>query len=456
MENYDRIIQKQREYFMLGKTKDIHFRMDALKRLKNIITAHEIELTNALKKDLNKNAFDSYMTEIGILLTEINFMMKHVKKWVKPRRVKSTIAQLGSKSIIYPEPYGVALIISPWNYPFQLAIAPLVGAIAAGNCAILKPSELTPTTSMLIGALIKKEFNEEYITVIQGGVEVSQALLNEKLDYIFFTGSVSVGKKVMEAAARNLTPVTLELGGKSPCIVHKDANLPLAAKRIAWGKFMNAGQTCVAPDYIYVHKDKEQEFLPLLVQAIKEIFTDNIFASGEFTKIISEKHLSRLLRFINKSNIFYGGKSDSSSLLLEPTILKDSTWEDEVMKEEIFGPILPILTYSNTEQIIEEINKRPKPLALYVFSESNSFQQEVINRISFGGGCTNDTVFHLSSPYLPFGGVGESGVGAYHGKGSFDTFTHEKSILKQTTKIDFPFRYPNQKYGLKLVKKFLK
>lgn len=456
MEDYSQLIQIQREYFLKGQTKSLDFRIKALHTLKDLIKSHEQELMDALKLDLNKSPFDAYITEIGILLEEIRFTIKHVKKWAKPRRVKSTLAQIGTKSMIYPEPYGVTLIISPWNYPFQLAIAPLIGAIAAGNCAILKPSELTPATSTLIGQLIAKAFPTEYITVVQGGVEISQVLLKEKVDYIFFTGSVAVGKAVMEAAAKNLTPVTLELGGKSPCIVHHDANLYLAAKRMAWGKFINAGQTCVAPDYVYIHQDVVQEFLPLLVEAIKDLYTENVFQSGEFTKIISEKHFDRLRNFIKDSNVYYGGKCEGSTRIIEPTILTKLSWVDDVMKDEIFGPILPILTYEDYSKMVNEINKRPKPLALYVFSESDQFQQTILDNISFGGGCINDTVYHLSSPYLPFGGVGESGVGAYHGKGSFDTFSHEKSILKQTTRIDLPFRYPNRKNGLKTIKRFIK
>jgi aldehyde dehydrogenase (NAD+) len=456
MQNYQELIVKQREFFSTGHTKSLDFRIQSLQKLKDLITSHEQELLTALKADLNKSEFDAYITEIGILLEEIRFTMKHLKKWAKPRKVKSSLAQIGSKSMIYPEPYGVVLIISPWNYPFQLAVAPLIGAIAAGNCAVLKPSELTLATSELLGKMISNAFPPEYITVIQGGVETSQALLKERWDYIFFTGSVSVGKIVMEAAAKYLTPVTLELGGKSPCIVHRDANLRLAAKRIAWGKFINAGQTCVAPDYVYIHREVEKQFLTLLEKAIKELYTENVFKSGEFTRIVSEKHYNRLTHFIERSSIYLGGQYDSSTFTIEPTVLKDVSWEDDVMQEEIFGPILPLLTYDDPTELIQEIQQRPKPLALYVFSEKESFQHTILENISFGGGCINDTVYHLSSPYLPFGGVGESRVGAYHGKGSFDTFSHEKSILKQTTAVDLPFRYQNRKNGLKLLKRLIK
>ncbi|MBD8067376.1 aldehyde dehydrogenase [Bacillus sp. PS06] len=457
MQNYQEVIHKQRQYFSQEHTKSIDFRLDALEKLRHLIRSNEEELMKALKTDLNKSNFDAYITEIGILLEEVRFTIKHLKKWAKPRSVKSSLAQIGSRSFIYPEPYGVALIIAPWNYPLQLALAPVIGAIAAGNCVILKPSELTPKTSELISKLISHTFPEDYITVIQGGVDTSQALLNEKFDYIFFTGSVPVGKVIMEAAAKHLTPVTLELGGKSPCIVHKDANLKLAAKRIAWGKFLNAGQTCVAPDYLFVHNEIKTEFLEHLTSAIREMYGEAVLESGSrFTRIISERHFDRLTPFLTNGRIVSGGQYNRSALMIEPTVLESITWNDEVMKDEIFGPILPVLGYDDLQTMIEEVNQRPKPLALYLFSESVEIQQRILGSISFGGGCINDTVYHLSSPYLPFGGVGESGIGAYHGKGSFDVFSHEKSILKQTTRFDLPFRYPNTKDGLKKIKKFIK
>ncbi|WP_370223704.1 aldehyde dehydrogenase [Cytobacillus sp.] len=456
MENYADLIQKQRNFFTQGKTKDVTFRMEALGKLRSVIKQHEQELMDALKADLNKSEFDAYLTEIGILLEEIRFTLKHLKKWAKPRKVKSSIAQLGSKSYIYPEPYGVALIIAPWNYPFQLAIAPLIGAIAAGNCAILKPSELTPQTSALLSKMISNHFPQEYISVVEGDAETSTALLNEKVDYIFFTGSVPVGKIIMEAASRHLTPITLELGGKSPCIVHEDANLKLAAKRIAWGKYINAGQTCVAPDYIYVQCSIKEEFLNELKQAIQELYGKHPIASGQFTRIVSERHFSRLTKFLTSGITVHGGGHDLHSLSIEPTVLDNITWADEVMQDEIFGPILPVLEYDNLSGMIAEVTARPKSLALYIFTESEGVQNQILSSISFGGGCINDTVYHLSSPYLPFGGVGESGIGAYHGKGSFDVFSHEKSILKQTTRFDLPFRYPTTKDALKKVKLFIK
>lgn len=456
MEHYSKLIQKQREFFFQGKSKDVSYRVKALEKLKTMIKDHEKELMQALKQDLNKSEFDAYLTEIGILLEEIRFTLKHVENWAKPRKVKSSLTTVGAKGYIYPEPYGVALIISPWNYPFQLAIAPLIGAIAAGNCAIIKPSELTPATSALLAKIIQKTFPEEYIAVVVGGVETSQALLKEKFDYIFFTGSVPVGKIIMEAASKHLTPVTLELGGKSPCIIHKDANLKLAAKRIAWGKFINSGQTCIAPDYLFVHSEVKSEFLQNFKEAVEEIYGKNVIESQKMTRIVSERHFERLAFFLKNGSIYFGGGHDVSKLTIEPTVLTDITWDDEVMQDEIFGPILPVLEYTDLQGIIHQVNERPKPLALYLFSESKQIEETILNQISFGGGCVNDTVYHLSTPHLPFGGVGESGIGAYHGKGSFDVFSHEKSILKQTTKFDLPFRYPNTKDALKKIKLLIK
>jgi aldehyde dehydrogenase (NAD+) len=456
MGNYPVLIQKQREFFMQGKTKSLSFRIERLNQLRNLIKSNEKVLMDALKQDLNKSEFDSFISEIGIVLEEIRFTINNLKNWAKPRRVKTSLTGLGSKNYIYPEPYGVALIIAPWNYPFQLAIAPLIGAMAAGNCAVIKPSELTPRTSITLKNIINENFPNDYISVVEGGVETSTALLKEKFDYIFFTGSVPVGRIIMEAASKHLTPVTLELGGKSPCIVHEDANLKLAAKRIAWGKYINAGQTCVAPDYLYVHKRVKDEFLRLFKESISELYGVEPIQRGDFTRIVSERHLQRLTTFLKNGTIYYGGKHDLNKLMLEPTVLVDVSWEDEVMQDEIFGPILPVLEFEDLSSMISKINSRPKPLALYTFSSSQDVQNYILDNVSFGGGCINDTVFHLSSPYLPFGGVGESGIGAYHGKGSFDVFSHEKSILKQTTLFDLPFRYPNTKNALKKIKWFIK
>lgn len=456
MENYDSLILKQKAFFRSGATKELSYRIQALEKLREAIRKNEQSLFHTLKEDLNKSEFEAYATEIGVVLEEIRFILKHINDWVKPEKVKTPVSHIGSTSYIYSDPYGVVLIIAPWNYPFQLAIAPLIGAIAAGNCAILKPSELTPKTSELLRKMITDLFPEEYITVVEGGVEASQALLAEDVDYIFFTGSVPVGKVIMEAAAKNLTPVTLELGGKSPCIVHHDANVKLAAKRIAWGKFINAGQTCVAPDYLYVHESIRDEFLQEIQLVTHELYGAKALENPEYTRIVSKRHFDRLLTFLNNGDMFMGGGSNEETLTIEPTVLTEITWNDPIMQDEIFGPILPVLPYRELSEVIDGIHKHPNPLALYLFSENESIQQEVLQQISFGGGCINDTVYHLASPYLPFGGVGSSGIGTYHGKGSFDTFSHRKSVLKQTTKFDLPFRYPNVKDGLKKLKWFLK
>lgn len=457
MDNYHSLVNKQRLFFLTGITKDVAFRLEALQKLRNGILSHEKELMVALKADLNKSEFEAYSTEIGMELKEIRFTLSNLRSWVKPKKINTPISHFGSTSFIYAEPYGVALIISPWNYPFQLAIAPLVGAIAAGNCAILKPSELTPRTSEVLGKLIKGIFPEEYISVVQGGVETSKALLDEKFDYIFFTGSVPIGKIIMKSASKNLTPVTLELGGKSPCIVHEDANIKLAAKRIAWGKFMNAGQTCVAPDYLYLHQNIRNKFLIHFSEAIKDLYGERPLNNPNYTRIVSKIHFNRLQSFLNNGEIIIGGATNEEGLTIEPTVLTNITWDDPVMQDEIFGPILPVLEYGHLSDVSEGIhNHHPNPLALYLFSENDNVQQEVLNSISFGGGCINDTVYHMVSPYLPFGGVGSSGIGSYHGKGSFDTFSHQKSVLKQTTLFDIPVRYPNVKDRLKKIKFLLK
>ncbi|MED4206365.1 aldehyde dehydrogenase [Neobacillus mesonae] len=456
MENYDTLISAQKSFFRTDKTKDITFRLNALQTLRNAIKKHEDELTAALRADLNKSEFEAYSTEIGFVLEELRYTISHLQSWVRPEKVKTPLTHIGSNSYIYSEPYGVALIIAPWNYPFQLAIAPLIGAIAAGNCAVMKPSELTPKTSEVLEKLIRECFPKDFIAVVQGGVETSQALLNEKFDYIFFTGSVPVGKIIMEAAAKHLIPVTLELGGKSPCIVHQDANLKIAAKRIAWGKYTNAGQTCIAPDYLYLHKNVKEEFLQHLKAAIVELYGSEPLNNPNFTRIVSKRHFERLAAFLNNGEVFVGGKTNPEKLSIEPTVLTRISWDDPIMQDEIFGPILPVLEYSELSEVIEGIHEHPKPLSLYLFTENNSIQEKVLNSVSFGGGCVNDTVYHFASPHLPFGGVGPSGIGAYHGKGSFDTFSHKKSILKQTTRFDIPFRYPNVKNGLKKIKMFMK
>ncbi|OEF99900.1 aldehyde dehydrogenase [Vulcanibacillus modesticaldus] len=456
MDKIQNLVKKQKKYFETGKTKDLLFRINNLKKLKLGIKKHENRIIEALKEELNKSAFESYTSEIGLVYEEINQAIKHLKKWVKPKKVKTPITHFGSSSYIYYEPYGLTLIISPWNYPFQLAIAPLVGAISAGNCAIIKPSELTPKVSQIIRELIEESFHEEYIAVVEGGVDESTALLQEKFDYIFFTGSVPVGKIVMEAAAKFLTPITLELGGKSPSIVHKDANLQLAAKRIVWGKYLNAGQTCIAPDYLMVHKNVKNKLIEYMKDYIKEFYGTDSANSENYARIVNERHFNRLVSYLQDGRILIGGRTDKDKLFIEPTIIDQINWDSSIMKEEIFGPLLPVMEYEDVYEVIKIVNEHPKPLALYFFSKDKHLQNEIIDKISFGGGCINDTVYHFASPHLPFGGVGNSGMGSYHGKSSFELFSHKKSILKQTTLFDLPFRYPTTKDALKKVKLFLK
>jgi len=456
MSDYGVRVQRMKDYFRTHRTKAVGFRLEALRMLGDAIRRHERSITEALGADLNKSEFEAFASEVGIVLKEISFVRKRLRSWAKPRKVRTPLTHIGSRSAIHSEPYGVVLIVAPWNFPFQLAIAPLVGAIAAGNCAVIKPSELTPHTSEAIAAMIRETFPEEYIAVVQGGADASQALLDTDVDYIFFTGGTSVGKVVMEAAARRLTPVTLELGGKSPCIVHEDARLDLAAKRIAWGKFMNAGQTCVAPDYVYVHQAVKEAFLLRLKEAIGQLYGASPLTSGSYTRIVSEKHFERLVRLLEDGRTAVGGDFDRDALMIEPTVLTDVTPGAAVMRDEIFGPILPILTYTDLDDVVTAVNDRPKPLALYVFTESEEVQRQVLAHTSFGGGCVNDTVYHFTSPYLPFGGVGPSGMGAYHGRSSFELFSHRKSVLRQTTRFDLPFRYPNLKNGLRVLRRFLK
>ncbi|MBV1817246.1 aldehyde dehydrogenase [Anaerosalibacter bizertensis] len=447
-------LKKQKEFFKSGKTKDIQFRIENLNKLKKNIEKNEQYIMEALKKDLGKSNFESYSTELGIVLIEISFIIKHLKKWAKPKKVKTPITNFKSSSYIYPEPYGNTLILSPWNYPFQLSIVPLIGSIAAGNTVILKPSSTSYYTSKIIEEIINENFDTGYIHVITG--ERGKKLLDENFDYIFYTGSVPVGKIVMKKASKYLTPVTLELGGKSPCIVDGKANLNLSAKRIVWGKFLNSGQTCVAPDYMFIHKNVKNEMINNIIYYIKTFYGENPLYSEEYTKIINERQFNRLIKLLDNNKIIYGGDYDKDSLYISPTLMNNVNWDDPIMGEEIFGPILPILEYEELNEVIDIVNSHPKPLALYFFSNDKENAEKIINGISFGGGCINDTIMHLSSPYLPFGGVGTSGMGSYHGKKSFDTFTHYKSILEKSNIIDPNFRYPPYGNKLNIVKKFLK
>ncbi|PFP19658.1 aldehyde dehydrogenase family protein [Priestia megaterium] len=434
MNNYQELTKKQLSFFNSGKTKDVAFRIETLKKLRELVVRHEDDILKAVKADLNKPEIEAKRAEVGLVLSEIDFAVKNLAEWAAPKEVETPSTHAGAKSYIYQDPYGLALVIAPWNYPFQLAVSPVVGAIAAGNCVVLKPSELTPHTSSLLAKMFNENFPEEYLTVVEGEVETSTALLKENFDYIFFTGSTMVGKIVAEAAAKHLTPVTLELGGKSPTIVHEDANIEEAAKRIARGKFANAGQTCVAPDYILVQRNVKDELLANLKQVVTNTYGEDVSQNLDFPHVVSEKHFDRLNSFLTNGDIVFGGKTDHSRLFIEPTVLDNISWEDNVMQDEIFGPILPVIVYDEISEVIEAIVKRPKPLALYLFSEDEAVQDRILNSVSFGGGSINDTINHMTSHYLPFGGVGDSGMGAYHGKASFDTFSHAKSILKRSNK----------------------
>lgn len=450
------IVGRQKEYFLKGHTRSIEMRKNNLKKLYEGIQHFEEEIFQALKLDLNKSVHESFTTEVGYVLKEISFQLKHMSSWSKPKRVRTALTHFGSKGKVVPEPYGVTLIIAPWNYPFQLAIAPLVGALAAGNTIVLKPSELTPSVSKVLKRMLDELFPEELVAVVEGGVEESTSLLREPFDYIFFTGSVGVGKVVMEAAAKQLTPLTLELGGKSPCIVHKDAKIEVTARRIVWGKFLNAGQTCVAPDYMYVHSSVKEKLVEALRHEIIEQYSKEPLQNENYVRIVSERHFERLCRFLQDGQVVIGGNYKKDTLHIEPTVLADITWQDAVMEDEIFGPILPIIEYDNIEEVIGTIQQHPKPLALYVFSEDKEVQKKVTSNISYGGGCINDVVYHLATPYLPFGGVGSSGLGGYHGEESFRTFSHYKSILAQSTAFDMKIRYSSTKSALKFIRKLLK
>lgn len=447
---YESIFAKQKQFYQTGKTKQLKFRIDALKQLKRGIKYYEEELMQAMKRDFNKQKEDAYLTEIGYVYNDINHTLKNMKEWAETQNVKTPITHFGSKSVIHKEPYGVTLIIAPWNYPFNLAVSPLIGAISAGNTAVLKPSEHTPHVAQVINDIMALVYPHKYITTLEGGIETNQALLKLPFDYIFYTGSSHVGKIVMKEAAENLIPVTLELGGKSPAIVTGHANLKLAAKRIVWGKFSNAGQTCVAPDYIYVQESVKKEFLEHLKYYTHKFYHQD-YTDGEYMHIINDRHFDRVTSLI-EGNVVYGGNSDRSTLMIEPTIIDDAEFDHPAMQEEIFGPVLPVLSFENFDKAILDIRDMPDPLALYVFTDKNAESQKVISRVPFGGGAVNDAMYHLATPYLPFGGRGDSGMGKYHGKYSFDTFNHDKSILKQTTLFDIPFRYPNAKFVQKLIK----
>ncbi|MGH1394229.1 MAG: aldehyde dehydrogenase [Trichormus sp.] len=449
--NIPETLQKQKDFFDTGTTKNIDFRLTQLKKLKQLIKTHESAIIEALKADLNKSEFESYATELFII-REIDYAIKHLKNWTKPQKAPLPLKLIQYSAQIIPEPLGIVLIMGAWNYPFQLIIAPLVGAIASGNCAIIKPSELAPHTSNFFAEIISKYFESDYIAVVEGGIETSQELLRQKFDHIFFTGSPGVGKIVMAEAAKTLTPVTLELGGKSPCIVDTNINLEHTAKRIIWGKFINAGQTCVAPDYLLVNKAIKPDLVAALKTTIKEFYSENPANSPDYPRIINQKHFEHLAKLLNNGEIIIGGETKPEELYIAPTLIDQVSLTDPIMQTEIFGPILPIIEYTDIETAIALINSQPKPLALYLFTRNETLQKHILQNTSSGGVCINDIAMQFAVSSLPFGGVGNSGIGSYHGKASFDTFSHYKSVLKNSFWLDINWRYAPYKGKLSLLK----
>ena len=449
-------LEQQRAFFDTNRTIDIKFRKEALKKLRNAIKINEKKIIDALYNDLRKHEFEAYTNEISIVVNEISYHLKNLRCWSKNKRVRTNLANVFASNHISSDPHGVVLIMSPWNYPFQLLLNPLVGAISAGNCAILKPAEFAVHTSAVIADIISEIFPPEYISLFKGGKDVNQALLKEKFDYIFFTGSPVLGKIVMQAASEHLTPVTLELGGKNPCIVNDCANIEVSAKRIAWGKFLNNGQTCISPDYLLVHESVKNELITQLQKHIKAFYGSNPADSQSYGRIINKHHFDRLVKLINSSSVVFGGGYNADDLYIEPTILDKVSLSDAIMQEEIFGPLLPILEYKSVDEAMQIINSNQSPLAFYIFADKKSFINNIINKIKAGGICINDTVMNFVNHRLPFGGSGNSGMGQYHGKYSFDTFSRKRAILKQPTIIDIPLRYPPfSKWQLKFIKKIL-
>lgn len=454
-----KILEDMKTYYHKGETRSVDFRLKQLVILKKTIREYEDKIIEAVKIDLGRHQLESYAVEVGCLLDSITYIMKNLRKWSKDKKVNTPISLFKSKSYIRAEPYGVVYIIGPFNYPVNLCIEPLVGAMAAGNCSVVTPSEQTPTVSKVINKMLSEKFDPNYIRVIEGGKDTITQLISSPLDYIFFTGSVPVGRIIMEAASKNLIPVTLELGGKCPCIINKDAKIEVAAERIAWGKFFNAGQTCVAPDYLIVHEDIKDKFIDEFRKVIRRFYGDDIKASSDFARIVNIRHTNRLISIIEKDrkNIIFGGHYDLEQNYIEPTLIDNVNWDNESMADEIFGPILPIMYFRDMDDVISMLNSRAKPLALYIFSESKHVQQKVLNTTSSGGSCVNDVVNHFVNSRIPFGGVGNSGIGAYHGEMSFKVFSHMKSVLDRSTGLRMALNYPPytaKKFGI--IKRILK
>lgn len=437
----EEVLKKQRSFFDTGKTKKFEFRWKALNRLEIVIKKYEKEIAKALNKDLHKSTFESYMTETGILLSELRYVKQNLKNWMKEKKVQTSLSLFPAKSVEMVEPYGVVLIMAPWNYPVLLCFQPLIDAIAAGNCCIIKPSGDAKASFQIIKKIVQEAFLAEFVTVIKDGEEENKKLLEQKFDFIFFTGGKRIGKLVMEQAAKHLTPVVLELGGKSPCIVDESADLKLAAKRIVFGKFLNSGQTCVAPDYVLVQESVKEELISNMCRWIRKMYGREPLNHKNYPQIISMRHYERLMKLLKGEIVVTGGYGKKETLQIAPTILSETTWNAPIMQEEIFGPILPILEFKTIEEAIYQIKQKEKPLALYLFTKDSKRKKQVLSEVTFGGGCINDTIMHLATPYMGFGGVGESGMGSYHGKTGFDTFSHTKSILVGSKKIDIPIRY---------------
>ncbi len=454
----EKLLMKQRRFYNSGATLSVKFRIEQLKKLYNVIVKYEDEIIDALESDLGKSRYESFMCEIGLALSELSYMIDHVKKLSKKQRVHTPTAQFAANSYKIPMPYGNTLIMSPWNYPFLLTIEPLTDAIAAGNTAIVKPSAYSENTSNILRKIISECFCEEYVAAVTGGRKENSELLHQKFDFVFFTGSQGVGKEVLRSTAEHLTPSVLELGGKSPCIVDKSANVELSAKRIVFGKFLNCGQTCVAPDYILCERDIKEKLIEELKKQIKLQYGEKPLENKAYGKIINKKHYERLCGLIDREKVVFGGECQREKCRLAPTLMDNVTYADKVMQEEIFGPILPILTFDRFDEMLDELKDREKPLALYIFSSQKKNQNRVVRELSYGGGCINDVVIHLATSEMGFGGVGESGMGAYHGKEGFDAFSHYKSIVDKKTWIDLPIRYQPYKRGLyeKLLRIFLK
>ncbi|MBQ1956629.1 MAG: aldehyde dehydrogenase [Clostridia bacterium] len=455
--NIEQLLQTQREYFRTGETLPVSFRIKMLRKLYEAVKRREVDICNALKEDLGKSSTEAFMCEAGLALTEISYMIRHVKRFAAEKKVRTPLYQFASRSYTKASPYGNVLIMSPWNYPFLLTIEPLTDAIAAGNTAIVKPSAYSPSTSAIVAEIISECFEPRYVACVTGGRRENSELLNQKFDMIFFTGSTNVGKEVLRHAAENLTPAVLELGGKSPCIVDETAKLPLAARRIVFGKFLNCGQTCVAPDYVLCHESVRDELISQMKREITRQFGESPINNSDYGNIINEKHFDRLISLIDPKKVACGGINCREKLKIAPTLMSGVTWDDAVMGEEIFGPILPVLTYKNLGDVIHTLQGKSKPLAMYVFSENKRTQKLLTTRLAFGGGCINDCVIHLATSEMPFGGVGESGMGAYHGKAGFDAFSHTKSIVDKKTFMDLRMRYqPYEKFYAKMIRMFLK